>query len=210
MNDVAILHVGESRLMYPLLQDFAAAIDALFADGHRKVVLDLSQVSYVDSATIGCLMDAYRQATAAGGRLRLSGVQKRVETMLTMTGSHAFLKMYPDEGRAVASFEERPMREITTTTGRVVALDGDLLAVLETLFHEVTVSDLGTSYEAMAREIAHLIDQMTDDERRTYLAESLFINQVKYENDRLARYVRSLERSTFDTAVSPAEGEPQS
>jgi len=101
------------------------------------------------------------------------------------------------------------MREITTTTGRIVALDGDLLAVLETLFHEVTVSDLGTSYEAMAREIAHLIDQMTDDERRTYLAESLFINQVKYENDRLARYLRSLERSTLDTAASPDEGEPQ-
>jgi anti-anti-sigma factor len=106
VNDVAILRVGESRLMYPLLQDFSAAIDALFADGHRKVVLDLSQVGYVDSATIGCLMDAYRQATAAGGRLRLSGVQKRVETMLTMTGSHAFLKMFPDEARAVASFGE--------------------------------------------------------------------------------------------------------
>jgi len=99
------------------------------------------------------------------------------------------------------------MRQITTTTGRVILLDGDLLAVLETLFHEVTVSDLGTSYEAMTREIAHLIDQMTDEERRTYLAESLFINQVKYENDRLSRYLKTLERTAIGDPLPPAEGD---
>lgn len=99
------------------------------------------------------------------------------------------------------------MRQITTTTGRVILLDGDLLAVLETLFHEVTVSDLGTSYEAMAREIAHLIDQMTDEERRVYLAESLFINQVKYENDRLSRYLKTLERTALGDPLPPTEGD---
>ncbi len=99
------------------------------------------------------------------------------------------------------------MRQITTTTGRVILLDGDLLAVLETLFHEVTVSDLGTSYEAMTREIAHLIDQMTDEERRAYLAESLFINQVKYENDRLSRYLKTLERTALGDPLPPTEGD---
>jgi hypothetical protein len=49
-------------------------------------------------------MDLYRQATAAGSQLRLAGVNKRVETMLTMTGAHNFLKMYPDEAGAVQSF----------------------------------------------------------------------------------------------------------
>ena len=69
------------------------------------MLIDLSRVTYVDSATIGCLMDLYRQTTAAGGVLRLAGVQKRVETMLTMTGAHNFLKMFPDEASAVQSFE---------------------------------------------------------------------------------------------------------
>ncbi len=99
------------------------------------------------------------------------------------------------------------MRQITTTTGRVILLDGDLLAVLETLFHEVTVSDLGTSYEAMTREIAHLIDQMTDEERRAYLAESLFINQVKYENDRLSRYLKTLEGTALGDPLPPTDGD---
>jgi len=90
--------------MYPLLQDFSAAVTGLLAGGDRKVLIDLSKVTYVDSATIGCLMDLYRQTTAAGGQLRLAGVQKRVETMLTMTGAHNFLKMFPDEVSAVQSF----------------------------------------------------------------------------------------------------------
>jgi anti-sigma B factor antagonist len=90
--------------MYPLLQEFSAAVTGLLAGGDRKVLIDLSKVTYVDSATIGCLMDLYRQTTAAGGQLRLAGVQKRVETMLTMTGAHNFLKMFPDEASAVHSF----------------------------------------------------------------------------------------------------------
>jgi hypothetical protein len=85
------------------------------------------------------------------------------------------------------------MRSIKTTTGTDITLDGDLLAVLEALFHEVTAKhELERSFENMNREIHHLISQMTDDERNAYLAESLFLNQVKYENDRLDSYMRKL------------------
>jgi phage gp29-like protein len=85
------------------------------------------------------------------------------------------------------------MRSIKTTTGTEIALDGDLLAVLEALFHEVTAKhELERSYEDMNREINHLISQLTDDERKAYLAESLFLNQVKYENDRLEAYMKKL------------------
>ena len=68
------------------------------------MLLDLATVAYVDSATIGCLMDLYRQSTAAGGALKLSGVQKRVETMLTRTGAQNFLEIHPDEAAAIKSF----------------------------------------------------------------------------------------------------------
>jgi anti-sigma B factor antagonist len=103
-QDIAIVRVGETRLMYPLLSDFSGAVMGLLTAGDKKVMIDLSKVTYVDSATIGCLMDLYRQATAAGGQLRLAGVNKRVETMLTMTGAHNFLKMFPDEAGALKSF----------------------------------------------------------------------------------------------------------
>ncbi len=85
------------------------------------------------------------------------------------------------------------MRTITTTTGVRIRLDGDLLAIIETLFQEITVKrQLDRSYEDMMREIRHLIDQMTDSELRDYLAESLFHNTVRFENDRLATYMQKL------------------
>jgi hypothetical protein len=85
------------------------------------------------------------------------------------------------------------MRTIKTTTGAEIALDGDLLAILEALYREVTARRaLERSFEDMVQEIQHLIDQMNEHERRTYLAESLFLNTVKYENDKLEAYMKRL------------------
>jgi phage gp29-like protein len=87
------------------------------------------------------------------------------------------------------------MHQIKTTTGTTIALDGDLLAIMEALYQEVTAKrELDRSFEDMVREINHLIGQMDENERRTYLAESLFLNTVKYENDKLETYMRKLTK----------------
>lgn len=87
------------------------------------------------------------------------------------------------------------MRTITMTNGTQVNLDGDLLSVLEALYVEVTAKrELERTFEDMVREIQHLIEQMTDEERRQYLAESLFLNVVSYENERLGAYMKKLTR----------------
>ena len=104
MNGVLVVRVNEARLLYPLLSEFATTISSLIGSGERRVLLDLSTVTYVDSATIGCLMDLYRQATTAGGFLKVTGVQKRVETMLTMTGAQDTLDIHPDASSAMRSF----------------------------------------------------------------------------------------------------------
>ena len=101
---VAIVRVGDARLMYPMLGDFSAIVNSLVASGKRDILIDLTPVTYVDSATIGCLMDLYRQISSAGGHLKLSGVQKRVETMLTLTGAQNFIEIHADEPSAVKSF----------------------------------------------------------------------------------------------------------
>jgi anti-anti-sigma factor len=101
---VSIVRVSETRLVYPLLGDFAAAVTDLVVQGRRDILIDISPVTYVDSATIGCFMDLYRQVSTAGGRLKLSGVQKRVQTMLTMTGAQNFIELHADEGSAITSF----------------------------------------------------------------------------------------------------------
>ena len=101
---LSIVRVGETRLMYPILTDFSSAITGLLATGKREILIDLAPVTYVDSATIGCMMDLYRQVTTAGGHLKLCGVQKRVETMLTLTGAQNFIEIHADETAAIKSF----------------------------------------------------------------------------------------------------------
>ncbi len=101
-----IIRVGDSKMTYQALPDFADAVTARINGGDLRVVVDLSQVVYIDSATIGCLMDLYRQADKAGGALKLAGVQPRVETMLTMTGANRFIELHPDALSAVRSFGE--------------------------------------------------------------------------------------------------------
>ncbi|HET7747555.1 MAG TPA: hypothetical protein VFM29_09670 [Vicinamibacteria bacterium] len=85
------------------------------------------------------------------------------------------------------------MRRVRLTTGFELELDGDLLAVLEALYREVTLKhSLQVSFEDMMKEIQALVDQMTDAERQRYLVESLFLNSVTYENEMLDAYMRRI------------------
>jgi hypothetical protein len=86
VGGVSIVRVGETRLMYPILSDFSTAVSGLVSSGKKDILIDLTPVTYVDSAT------------------KLSGVQKRVETMLTMTGAQNFIEIHADEPTAVKSF----------------------------------------------------------------------------------------------------------
>ena len=87
------------------------------------------------------------------------------------------------------------MRTIRTSTGADITLDGDLLAIMETLYREVTAKrELERSFEDLMREITHLIEQMDESDRKAYLLESLFLNTVKYENDKLEAYMRKLTK----------------
>ncbi len=85
------------------------------------------------------------------------------------------------------------IRNVRLSTGFEVPIDGDLLAIIEALYKEVTLGNvLNSSFETMRSEIMSVIDQMTAAERRAYHAESLFLNSVTYENEMLSAYVRRL------------------
>ena len=102
------------------------------------------------------------------------------------------------------------MRTIKTTTGADLQLDGDLLTLLETLYREVTIArDLDRSFEDMLREIQHVISSMDEEERKQYLAESLFLNTVSYENERLGAYMRKLAEAEDESTEAETETETE-
>src|SRR4029078_13328717 len=99
----------------------------------------------------------------------------------------------PSVPPAAARRRGRPMRRVRLSTGFQLTLDGDILGLLEALYREVTLKRARqVSFEDMMREIQSLVEQMSEDERRRYLVESLFLNSVTYENEMLDAYMRRL------------------
>ena len=101
---VRIVRVKEAKLTYPNLSAFFAEVRQLVEGGTRKLVIDLAAVTYIDSASIGCLMDIYRLMQDRGGAVKLAGVQPRVETMISMTGVHKLIDLHREEGAALQAF----------------------------------------------------------------------------------------------------------
>jgi len=102
-DDVRIVRVEEAKLTYPVLSAFFAQVRQLVEAGGLRLVIDLKTVNYIDSASIGCLMDIHRLVQEREGELRLAGLQPRVETMISMTGVHKIIGVHKDEAEALAA-----------------------------------------------------------------------------------------------------------
>ena len=104
------------------------------------------------------------------------------------------------------------MRKARLSTGFELPLDGDILAVVEALYRELTLKkELKVGFEDTMREIRSIVDQMSEEDRKAYLVESLFLNSVTYENEMLDAYMRRLAQSEAvprKKGRKPASGTP--
>jgi len=91
------------------------------------------------------------------------------------------------------------MKKVKMLTGYEVPLDGDLLYMLESLYREVSLKrELKATFDDMMNEIVNIVDGMDEEARKQYLIESLFLNTVTYENERLSAYMKKLTGSAGD------------
>jgi len=104
VGDVKVARVKEDKLVFPILSHFFNKISGLIESGADKIIIDLSEVTYIDSASIGCLMDIYRMMSERSGAVRLVGLQERVETMVSLTGLHNLVEIFREEKSALESF----------------------------------------------------------------------------------------------------------
>jgi hypothetical protein len=89
------------------------------------------------------------------------------------------------------------MRTIKTSAGTPVDTDGDVLAVIEIISRDLARRrDLDYSFEEVDREFEHLVSQLTPEELRVYLKESLFMSFNRFENERLLTVVRKAGEAT--------------
>lgn len=85
-KETSVVRVEEPRLIYPLLGEFSAKLSELIERGTRRLVIDLSKVGYLDSASYGCLLDMNRLMSERNGTIQLVGLQAQVEAMGSLVG----------------------------------------------------------------------------------------------------------------------------
>jgi anti-sigma B factor antagonist len=79
-------------------------ISKLLAENKKQLVLDLSGVSYMDSAGVGELVSVYTSVKNRGGDLKLSGLTKKIKDLLQITQLMTIFETYETTGEAISSF----------------------------------------------------------------------------------------------------------
>ena len=79
-------------------------IRTLASSGHKRLLLNLAEISYIDSSGIGELVAGFTTLSHQGGAMKLLKLSKRVEDVLKMTKLYTVFEVYDDEAKAVASF----------------------------------------------------------------------------------------------------------
>jgi anti-sigma B factor antagonist len=84
---------------------FRDTIRSLVGSGHKKMLLNLGEVSYIDSSGIGEMVSGYTTVNNQGGQVKLLNLTKRVKDLLQITKLYTVFEVFEDETAAVQSFK---------------------------------------------------------------------------------------------------------
>ena len=104
VGDVSVVDVA-GRIT--LVEGSSAMRDALrdmVAKNQKKILLNLGEVSYIDSSGIGELVSGFTTVTNSGGQLKLLNLNKRVKDLLQITKLYTVFDVHEDEAGAIRSF----------------------------------------------------------------------------------------------------------
>ena len=81
-------------------------VKSLLAAGQKKIVLNMDNVTYIDSSGLGALVAAHTSARAQGASLKLSHLGSKFQEILQVTKLFTVFEVYPTEAEAIASFSK--------------------------------------------------------------------------------------------------------
>lgn len=94
-DEKTVLILQEERLDAHNSSDFRDHILKLLEQGDQHLIIDLSEVRFIDSSGLGALLSGYKNATLRSGSLLLAGLQPRVQSMFELTRLHRVFEIYP-------------------------------------------------------------------------------------------------------------------
>jgi len=83
---------------------FRETVKDLLGKGNKKILLNLAEVSYIDSSGIGELVSGYTSVSNAGGQLKLLKLTKRIQDLLQITKLYTVFEVFDDEATALATY----------------------------------------------------------------------------------------------------------
>ena len=104
VGDVTVIDAAGRITLGEGASTFRDSIRDLAAQGNKKILLNLSDVSYIDSSGIGEMVSSYTTVTNQGGQLKLLGLSKRVKDLLQITKLYTVFEVHDDEAAAIRSF----------------------------------------------------------------------------------------------------------
>jgi len=104
VGDVTVVDAAGRITLGEGASAFRGVIRDMVAKGNKKVLLNLGEVSYIDSSGIGELVSGFTTVTNSGGQLKLVGLSKRVKDLLQITKLYTVFEAFDDETEAVRSF----------------------------------------------------------------------------------------------------------
>jgi len=104
VGDVTVVDAAGRITLGEGASAFREKIRELVNNNSKKILLNLGDVSYIDSSGIGELVSGFTTVTNSGGQLKLVGLSKRVKDLLQITKLYTVFEAFDDEAQAVRSF----------------------------------------------------------------------------------------------------------
>lgn len=104
VGEVTVLDLEGRMVLGGGSGDFRDSIRKLMADGKDKILINLAEVSYIDSSGLGELVAAYVSITNARGQVKLENMQNKIQDLLQLTKLNSVFETFTDEARALRSF----------------------------------------------------------------------------------------------------------
>ena len=104
VGEVVVIDVSGRITLGEGSSNLREGIREMLAKGTRKILLNLGDVSYIDSSGIGELVAAFTSVANQDGKLKLLNLTKRVKDLLQITKLYTVFDVYDNEAHAVASF----------------------------------------------------------------------------------------------------------
>lgn len=104
VGDVTVVDAAGKLMLGDGTSAFRDLVRDLMTRSHNKILVNLGDVSYIDSSGIGELVSGFTTLTNQGGQLKLLNLNKRVRDLLQITKLYTVFEVYDDEAAAVRSF----------------------------------------------------------------------------------------------------------